>query len=93
MTVKKMQKPEDLEAETQRTRLEACRDVARELLLPPSNSSPASLQLPLDTLPLTSSLEKSDFIIKKKKKSQSLKQVSILLQMESCPGAETCLLG
>lgn len=39
MTVKRMQKPEDLEAETQRTRHEARRDVARELLLPPSNSS------------------------------------------------------
>lgn len=83
---KRMQKQEDLEAQTERTSPEAHRAVAGELLLSPSTS----LWLPLDTLPPTASLEKSDFIITK---SQSLKQVSFLLQMESCPGAETCLLG
>lgn len=65
---------------------EVHRAVAREPLISP----PTSLQLPLNTLPLTSSLGKSDFIIKK---PQSSKLVSFLLQMESCPGAETCLLG
>lgn len=39
MTEKRMQKPEDLEAETERTSPEAQRAVARDLLLPPSNSS------------------------------------------------------
>ncbi|KAL6053621.1 hypothetical protein STEG23_018854 [Scotinomys teguina] len=65
-----MQKPEDLEAETQRTSPETHRAVTRELLLHPSTP----LRLPLDTLPPTSSLEKSDFIIKR---IQSLKQVDV----------------